>query len=312
MAKKRTKLETNSKTHKNRSTAKPGTPPMVRPTGKTASPNIEQRIKELGGWRADILGDVRRMILEADPNVVEESKWVKPTNPSGVPVWSHAGIVCTGEVYKDVVKLTFARGAILPDPRGLFNSGLDGNTRRAIDIREGESLHPAAFKALIRAAVGANLRAGGSKAKSAKNSVSDDGSSKPVKLLSGGNPQIAKGDGDAPVQAYIAAMPGWKRDIGQRLDALIERTVPNVRKAVRWNSPFYGTENRGWFLGTHCLTKYVKVTFFYGLSLQPIPPGGTPKSRESRWIDIYEGMFDEGQMESWVRQAADLPGWVFG
>ena len=130
-----------------------------------------------------------------------------------------------------------------------------------------------------------------------------------VVLLSGGNPQIPKGDGDTPVQAYIAAMPGWKHDTGRRLDALISRAVPGVQKAVRWNSPFYGVPGQGWFLGVHCLTKYVKVTFFHGLSLQPIPPGGTEKSKEARWIDLYEGQFDEAQLELWVKQAAALPGW---
>jgi hypothetical protein len=131
------------------------------------------------------------------------------------------------------------------------------------------------------------------------------------KLLSGGNPQIAKADGDAPVQAYIAAMPGWKRDIGAQLDALITKTVPGVQKAVRWNSPFYGVKDNGWFLGIHCLTKYVKVTFFRGLSLKPIPPGGTPKSGEARWLDIYENDgFDEKQLASWIKQAATLPGWI--
>ena len=131
------------------------------------------------------------------------------------------------------------------------------------------------------------------------------------KLLSGGNPQIPKGDGDAPVQAYIAAMPGWKQDIGRKLDALITKSVPGVQKAVRWNSPFYGVEERGWFLGAHCLTKYVKVTFFRGLSLKPIPPGGTPKSGDARWLDIYEDDgFDEKQMTAWIKQAAALPGWV--
>lgn len=130
-----------------------------------------------------------------------------------------------------------------------------------------------------------------------------------VVLLSGGNPQIAKGDGDAPVQAYIAAMPGWKSDLGRRLDMLIVSSVPNVQKAVRWNSPFYGVQGRGWFLGIHCLTKYVKVTFFQGMSLRPIPPGGTEKSKNARWIDLYEGEFDEEQMKVWVKQAAALPGW---
>ncbi len=127
-------------------------------------------------------------------------------------------------------------------------------------------------------------------------------------LLSGGNPQIAKGDGDAPVQAYIAAMPGWKRDLGKRLDALVLRNVPNVRKAVKWNSPFYGIEGQGWLLSFHVFTHYVKVTFFRGTSLRPVPPGGTGK--DARWIDIHEHDLDEAQMATWVKQAAALPGWV--
>ena len=129
-------------------------------------------------------------------------------------------------------------------------------------------------------------------------------------LLAGGNPQIAKADGDAPVQAYIAAMPGWKRDVGRRLDALIVRTVPEVRKAVRWNSPFYGIEGRGWFLSFHCFTKYVKVTFFRGTSLHPVPPGES-KHKEVRYLDLREGDTpDEELLASWVRQASELPGWV--
>ena len=106
-------------------------------------------------------------------------------------------------------------------------------------------------------------------------------------LLSGGNPQIAKGYGDAPVQAYIAAMPGWKRDVGRRLDALIARTVPGVRKAVKWNSPFYGVEDEVWFLSFHCFTKYVKVAFFRGASLRPVPPGES-KHKDVRYLDIHE------------------------
>ena len=130
-------------------------------------------------------------------------------------------------------------------------------------------------------------------------------------LLAGGNPQIAKGDGHGPVQAYLAAMPGWKRGVGRRLDALIVRAVPDVRKAVKWNSPFYGVEGRGWFLSFHTFTHYVKVTFFQGTSLRPVPPGGTPKSKDARWIDIREGdELDEAQMATWVKQAAALPGWV--
>ena len=132
---------------------------------------------------------------------------------------------------------------------------------------------------------------------------------KKVALLSGGNPQIAKADGDVPVQAYIAAMPGWKRDLGKRLDALIVRTVPGVRKAVKWNSPFYGIEGKGWFLSFHVFTRYVKVTFFRGTSLRPVPPGAS-KHKDVRHCDIHQGELDEAQMAKWVKQAAALPGWV--
>ena len=127
-------------------------------------------------------------------------------------------------------------------------------------------------------------------------------------LLAGGNPQIAKDDGNAPVQAYIAAMPGWKRDVGRRLDALIVRTVPGVRKAVKWNSPFYGIEGQDWFLSFHCFTKYVKVAFFRGRSLRPVPPGES-KSKDVRYLEIYEDdPFDEAQLAAWVKQASLLPG----
>lgn len=129
-----------------------------------------------------------------------------------------------------------------------------------------------------------------------------------VVLLSGGNPQIAKADGNAPVQAYIAAMPGWKRNIGRQLDGLITRTVPGVQKAVRWNSPFYGVEGRGWFLSYHCISKYVKVAFFKGTSLRPIPPVES-KHKEVRYFHVHEGdKIDEEQFTNWVRQAAELPG----
>lgn len=127
------------------------------------------------------------------------------------------------------------------------------------------------------------------------------------KLLSGGNPQIAKAYGDAPVQAYIAAMPGWKGDIGRRLDALIARTVPGVHKAVKWNSPFYGVEGQGWFLSYHCFNRYVKVTFFRGTSLNPVPLGES-KIKEVRYLDIYEDQLDEKQFVAWVKQASRLPG----
>jgi len=131
---------------------------------------------------------------------------------------------------------------------------------------------------------------------------------KPVKLLSGGNPQIALGYGDAPVQAYIAAMPGWKSEVGRRLDALIERAIPGVNKAVKWNSPFYGIKDQGWFLSFHVFTKYVKVAFFRGASLRPVPPGES-KQKEVRYLDIREDdQLDEAQFAKWVKQASQLPG----
>ena len=131
-----------------------------------------------------------------------------------------------------------------------------------------------------------------------------------VKLLSGGNPQIAKGDGDTPVQAYIAAMPEWKRKVGEQLDALITRVVPKVRKAVKWNTPFYGVEGQGWFLGFHCTTNYVKVAFFKGASLKPLPPE-TSAQKEVRYFHIHENdELDEKQFVSWAKQAAKLPGYM--
>jgi hypothetical protein len=140
-----------------------------------------------------------------------------------------------------------------------------------------------------------------------KKSKQSKQSADPV-LLAGGNPQIPKGDGDAPVQAYIAAMPGWKRDVGRKLDALIVRTVPDVHKSVKWNSPFYGVEGEGWFLNVHCFTRYVKVAFFRGTSLRPMPPGES-KHKEVRYLDIHEHeQLDEAQLAAWVKQASELPG----
>ena len=131
---------------------------------------------------------------------------------------------------------------------------------------------------------------------------------KKVVLLAGGNPQIAKGDGDAPVQAYLAALSGWKHDVGQRIDALVVRAVPRVRKAVKWNSPFYGADE-GWFLSFHVFTRYVKITFFKGAALRPVPPGGS-KHPEVRYLDVHEGALDEAELTTWVKQAAALPGWA--
>ena len=163
-----------------------------------------------------------------------------------------------------------------------------------------------ATKSKSRPKVGSKTKPGASDAKPIKVRKGE----KAVVLLSGGNPQIAKADGDAPVQAYIAAMPGWKRDLGKRLDALIVRSVPNVHKAVKWNSPLYGIEGQGWFLGLHTFTRYVKVAFFRGTSLQPVPPGPS-KDKGTRYLDIHEGEeLDEAQMASWVKQAAAFPGFL--
>jgi hypothetical protein len=154
----------------------------------------------------------------------------------------------------------------------------------------------------------------GKKAKKSAKKVAKKATGKPATgkagepvLLSGGNPQIAKGAGDGPVQAYIAAMPGWKRDIGRRLDALVVATVPGVQKAVKWNTPLYGIDGQSWFLGYHCFTNYVKVTFFRGTSLRPVPPGAS-KHKEVRYLDIREGALDEAQFTAWVKQASKLPG----
>jgi hypothetical protein len=146
--------------------------------------------------------------------------------------------------------------------------------------------------------------------KATKSKSTSKSKAKPVKLLSGGNPQIAKGDGDAPVQAYIAALPGWKKEMGKRLDQIIARNAPKVRKAVKWNSPFYGIEGQGWFLSFHVFTRYVKVGFFRGADLKPVPPG-VSKDKNMRYLDIHEDdEFNEAQFGKWVKQAAKLPGWM--
>jgi hypothetical protein len=180
--------------------------------------------------------------------------------------------------------------------------------RRAAHARHlGAAGGAGAARGVVPPKAGAKAKPGASEAKPIKVRKGEK-----VVLLSGGNPQIAKADGDAPVQAYIAAMPGWKRDLGKRLDALIVRNVPNVRKAVKWNSPMYGIEGQGLFLGFHTFTHYVKVTFFRGASLRPVPPVAS-KHQEVRYIDIREGdELDEAQMATWVKEAAALPGWVPG
>lgn len=262
----------------------------------SASTQIDRRISELHEsdqpWRGEVLARVRKIILKSAPDIEEQWKW-------SVPVWACDGIICTGEAYKSSVKLTFAHGASLPDPAGLFNASLDGATRRAIDIAETDKVDADALQALVRSAIERNRSMKGAPASNA-----------PPRLLSGGNPQIAKGYGEAPVRAYIDAMPGWKQQVGQRVDAIVSRVVPGVRKAVKWNSPLYGASEGTWFMGLHCLTKYVKVAFLKGASLKPVPPGES-KQKHVRYLDIYEkdlAGFDEARFADWVKQAAALPG----
>jgi hypothetical protein len=214
------------------------------PTSPSPSQLIDRHIAGFSDWRGETLAQLRAMIRSALPAVTEEWKW-------GGPVWSSAGIVCTGEIYKSTVKLTFAQGASLDDPSKLFNSSLSGNLRRAIDVREGERLNARAFKALVKSAARFNSeRSASSERRAAKTAQPNQATkpTKPVRLLSGDNPQIAKAYGDAPVQAYIAAIPDWRGKAAVTLDALITRTVPSVKKAVKWNSAFYGAEDGRWFL----------------------------------------------------------------
>lgn len=184
-------------------------------------------------------------------------------------------------------------------------------TSKVHRARPAKASKSARSSAANAAAVKSKTSRSASAAKRPRRTAKRGATAEPV-LLSGGNPQIAKADGDAPVQAYIAAMPGWKRDVGRRLDALVVRTVPGVRKAVKWNTPFYGVAGQGWFLGFHCLTKYVKVAFFRGRSLRPLPPG-TSKQAETRYLDLHEhDELDEQQLTAWIRQAAAIPGWNGG
>jgi hypothetical protein len=272
---------------------------------------IDARIRELADWRGKTLATIRALIKQADPHVTEEWKW-------GVPVWSHHAIICTGETYKSAVKLTFAKGSALEDPKNLFNASLEGKTRRAIDLHEGDTLNKAAFKALIRAAVAHNTAdqpapkpARKKTSKTSPKRTLTKAAAKP-RLLAGGNPQIPKAHGDAPVQTYIAAIPGWKRTAAKELDALITRTLPGAHKAVKWNSPFYGFQEPdgtfAWFLSFHCFDKYLKVAFFRGSSLTPPPPVPS-KQPEVRYLHItQDNSIDEPQLTAWLQQASQLPG----
>jgi hypothetical protein len=277
-------------------------------------------------WRMAMLEHVRLLIKKTLPAITEERKWKKPSNAmQGIPVWSLDGIICTGETYKAVIKLTFPKGASLADPAKLFNASLDGGARRAIDLREGDTLNARAFATLLRAAAKANAKSepeAKPKANSkpdrngARNATKASTSKSKVRLLSGENPQITKGYGDAPVKNYLAAIPGWKQKSAAHIDALIEQAIPNVRKAVKWNSPLYAAPDAPpseWFLSMHCFAKYIKIAFFRGTSLTPMPPGES-KQPAVRYLDICEdgsikqgGTFDEKQFIVWVKAAARLP-----
>lgn len=261
----------------------------------SAVERINARIAEMGDWRGQRLADFRALIHEAEPDVTEELQG------KGTIGWTYNGVFAVGDAHKDKVKLTFHSGATLRDANNLFNARPGEDKSRTINSFETDEIDGASFKRLVRAAVSYNTKQILSKAKGGML----DG--KPV-LLSGGNPQIPKSDGDAPVQAYIAAIPRWKRDLARRLDEIVVGNVPEVRKAMRWNSPFYGIKGQGWFVSYHVFSRYIKVTFLNGALLDPVPPGGG-KDPDSRWIDIYEGKLDEEQMAEWVRQSAALPGW---
>ncbi len=261
----------------------------------SAPERIDARIAELGDWRGEKLAELRSLIHDAEPDVEEAC------GLGGTPTWSYNGILLVGDGFKDKVKLTFHSGAMLKDPKNVFNAGLDENKRRSIDLSEGDDVDKTAFKAMVRQAVSYNTRQLLAKAKGGM----IDG--KPV-LLSGGNPQIPKSEGDAPIQTYIDAIPGWKRQTTRRIDEIIVENVPGVLKAVRWNSPFYGIEGQGWFVSYHMFSRYIKVTFLNGATLDPEPPG-SGKDPDSRWIDIHEDELDEEQLAEWVRQSAVVPGW---
>jgi hypothetical protein len=272
------------------------------PKGKTAAQMIDGRIKELDDWRGALLARLRAIITSVGAGVVEEWKW-------GVPVWSCDGIITTGEVYKQVVKLTFAKGASLPDPAKLFNSSREGATRRAIDFRAGEKVNEKALKALVRAAMAHN--AGGKKPAAAKVAKPKATKAKAPAVKARKPVSLPKSVGEAGVKAFIASMEPWQAALVKRVNAIVDKQVPGVIKAVKWHCPFYGIEGKGWFLSFAAFQFHVKFTFFKGKQLKPVPPAGTGK--EARSIDIRQSdTFDEKQMTAWIKQAAAIPGWDGG
>ena len=244
--------------------------------------------------RADvqpILRKIRRLINAAAPDAQEVISY-------GIPAFRQHGILVHFAAFKAHIGLypPVSGDASLKKALAPY-AGPKGNLKFPLD----QPIPYALIKRIVLLRLKQDLEraAAGRKKRPLK-------AAKPV-LLAGGIPQIGKADGNSPVQAYIAAMPGWKRDVGRRLDRLIVRTVRGVRKAVKWNSPFYGIEGQGWFLSFHTFTNYIKVTFFQGTSLRPAPRGG--KAKDARWIDIHEDDLNEAQLVTWIRQAAALPGW---
>jgi hypothetical protein len=268
--------------------------------GESPSKLIDARIEALGDWRGKTLSRARALIKQADPEVVEEWKW-------GVPVWSHDGLICTGETYKSAVKLTFAKGASLKDPSGLFNSSLGGNTRRAIDLHEGDKIDAGAFRTLIRAAVILNWS--GVKA-----------TSKPRKP---GTANKAAADGHAAIEDWIKRWTSKKgsaggadeemRRIVQRVDDLVRRTIPGLHYAIKWRNPFYGLPEQGWIIAVAPYTSHVTVTFFGGADFDPPPPHdpGTPTVERARYVRLKTLAEAQGpMMRKWIERAGRVPGWV--
>jgi hypothetical protein len=271
-----------------------------------SAPDVGSYIASSGMEARPKLREVRKTMKSALPGAEEGIRW-------GVPWYKDGGPIAGFAAYKNHVGLVFWLDELQTKVRRLLAEQGYTSGKRTLQIRFDQKVPAAAIRQILKAqAKMSEVRSKGVRNKrsraSGKARVPPPAKERQAKLLTGGNPQIAKADGEAPVQAYITAMPGWKRDVGRRLDALIVRTVPSVRKAVKWNSPFYGVEGQGWFLAFHVFTRYVKVTFFQGTSLRPVPPGGT--GEDARWIDIRERDLDEARMATWVQQAAALPGWL--
>lgn len=270
--------------------------------GGSPSRLIDARIESLDDWRGRTLSRLRALIKQADPDVVEEWKW-------GVPVWSHDGLICTGEAYKSHVKLTFAKGASLEDPTGLFNSSLEGNVRRAIDLHQGDRMDGKAFKALIRAAVVLNRSRPRAAAKPRKPGTA--------------RKAPAEAEGHAAIEDWITHWT-WKkgsaggvndemRPIVRRVDELIRETIPGLQYAIKWRNPFYGLPDKGWIISIAPYTAHVSIAFYGGADFDPPPPHdpGTPSVERARYVRVKTLQEAQGStMRRWIKQAGRVRGWV--